>query len=68
MLLGPSNPYEPPERVRTQLPSEDALLHDMRLKLAANDYRFSTLVETIVTSPQFLNKRGESNPTKETRP
>ena len=29
----------------------------MNAKLAANGYRFSTLVETIVTSPQFLKKR-----------
>ena len=28
-------------------------------KLAADDYRFGSLVETIVTSPQFLNKRGD---------
>ena len=28
-----------------------------RAKLAANGYRFTPLVETIVTSPQFLNKR-----------
>jgi hypothetical protein len=29
----------------------------MRAKLAANDYRFFSLIETIITSPQFLNKR-----------
>lgn len=33
---------------------------EMRRKLAANGYRISTLVETIVTSPQFLTKRGTS--------
>jgi hypothetical protein len=31
----------------------------MRAKLASNGYRFGTLVESIVTSPQFLNKRTE---------
>jgi hypothetical protein len=46
---------------RTLLPSDDTLLRDMRLKLAARNYRFSALVETVITSPQFLNKRGDSN-------
>jgi hypothetical protein len=30
----------------------------MESRLAANGYRFNTLVETIVASPQFRNKRG----------
>jgi hypothetical protein len=30
----------------------------MRVNLEANDYQFNSLVETIVTSPQFLTKRG----------
>jgi hypothetical protein len=51
---------------RTLLPSDDSLLADMRLKLAARDNRFSTLIESIISSPQFLNKRGDGNPTKET--
>jgi len=42
---------------RTLLPSDDALVVEMRQKLAANDYRCGQLVETIVTSPQFLRKR-----------
>jgi hypothetical protein len=29
----------------------------MDAKLAANGYRFGALVETIVTSPQFLKRR-----------
>jgi hypothetical protein len=29
----------------------------MENQLLANDYRFGSLIETIVTSPQFLNKR-----------
>ena len=33
------------------------LIERMQAKLAANGYRFHSLVETIVTSPQFLNKR-----------
>ena len=38
--------------------SDEPTIEEMRAKLAANDYRFDTLVESIVTSPQFLNKRG----------
>ena len=33
------------------------LIERMQARLTANGYRFSALVETIVTSPQFLNKR-----------
>ena len=29
----------------------------MKEVMRGRDYRFSSLVETIVTSPQFLNKR-----------
>ncbi len=29
----------------------------MNARLAANGYRFSALVDAIVTSPQFLNRR-----------
>lgn len=45
---------------RTLLPSDDALIERMRTKLAANAYRFSTLVECVVTSPQFMHKRAEN--------
>jgi hypothetical protein len=50
---------------RTLLPSDDATLHDLRTKLTANDYRLSTLILGIVTSPQFLTKRGNDEPAKE---
>ncbi len=43
---------------RTLLATDDDLLDQMRQRLAANGHRFSALVETIITSPQFLNKRG----------
>ncbi|MGN6545240.1 MAG: DUF1592 domain-containing protein [Aureliella sp.] len=43
---------------RTLLLSDEPLLAQMRSNLAANDYRFSSLIETIVLSPQFLQKRG----------
>jgi hypothetical protein len=45
---------------RTLQLSDEKLLREMRMKLAANDFRFSTLVETIVTSPQFLHQRGSA--------
>jgi hypothetical protein len=43
---------------RSLILSDDLLIEAMRAKLAANGYRFSTLIETIVTSPQFRTKRG----------
>ena len=43
---------------RSLIISDDPLLAAMKDKLAAEHYRFGTLIETIVTSPQFLNKRG----------
>jgi hypothetical protein len=42
---------------RSLLLSDDLTVERMRTTLAANGYRFSPLVETIVTSPQFMNKR-----------
>ena len=43
---------------RSLVLSDELLIREMRAKLAADDNRFSSLVRTIVTSPQFLNKRG----------
>jgi hypothetical protein len=40
------------------MPSDDLLIEEMRNKASADGYKFETLVETIVTSPQFLTKRG----------
>lgn len=37
--------------------SDESLIDRMERNLAAKDYRFDTLVETIVASPQFLDKR-----------
>ena len=37
--------------------SDDSIIERMDARLAAKEYRFDSLVETIVTSPQFLNKR-----------
>lgn len=37
--------------------SDESIIEHMKTKLPAKDYRFDTLIETIVTSPQFLNAR-----------
>ncbi|HUY36695.1 MAG TPA: DUF1592 domain-containing protein, partial [Pirellulales bacterium] len=41
--------------------SDQATLEAMRARLEADGFRFGGLVETIVTSPQFLNKRGRDD-------
>jgi hypothetical protein len=42
---------------RSLILSDDPMVDKMRATLAASQYRFDTLVESIVTSPQFLNGR-----------
>jgi hypothetical protein len=37
--------------------SDESIVGKMEAQLRANQYRFDSLVETIVTSPQFLSKR-----------
>jgi len=37
--------------------SDESLVDKMKAALAADGYRFRALVETIVVSPQFLNRR-----------
>jgi Protein of unknown function (DUF1588)/Protein of unknown function (DUF1585) len=37
--------------------TDEPLVEDMKTRLAARDYRFDALVESIVTSRQFLNQR-----------
>ncbi|WP_372719783.1 DUF1585 domain-containing protein [Novipirellula sp.] len=37
--------------------SDEATIAQMRSTLAEQDYRFSSMIEVIVTSPAFLNKR-----------
>jgi hypothetical protein len=44
---------------RTLILSDDSTVREMRSKLASSNFRFDTLVESVVTSPQFLNKRGD---------
>lgn len=47
---------------RSLLPSDQSTIQQMRSKLAADDHRFGVLIESIVTSPQFLRKRGRDDP------
>jgi hypothetical protein len=47
---------------RSLIPADDLLVDEMKAKLAANGYRFGVLIETIVTSPQFRNRRGNEKP------
>ena len=42
---------------RTLILSDDPVVEKMKARLTADGYRFDSLVETIVSSPQFLNKR-----------
>jgi Protein of unknown function (DUF1585)/Protein of unknown function (DUF1588) len=44
---------------RTLIPSDQLTIKAMRDRLSADGYRFGGLVESIVTSPQFLNRRGQ---------
>jgi hypothetical protein len=47
---------------RGLLPSDEATIQHMRGRLAADGYRIGSLVESIVTSSQFLEKRGRNDP------
>jgi hypothetical protein len=42
---------------RTLQLSDEPTIEQMRTKLKADDFHFGTLVDAIITSPQFLNKR-----------
>jgi len=43
---------------RSLILSDEATVDQMKRRLATGGHRFGALVETIVQSPQFLNKRG----------
>jgi hypothetical protein len=47
---------------RSLMLSDRKALDAMRRRLAADGYAFGSLVEAIVTTPQFLNKRGRDDP------
>ncbi len=44
---------------RSLLLSDDSTVESMKEELAKSDYRLHSMVETIVTSPPFLQKRGQ---------
>jgi hypothetical protein len=46
---------------RGLIPSDDATIMAMRESLEKNDYRIGRVIETIVLSPQFRNRRGSSD-------
>jgi hypothetical protein len=50
---------------RTLIPSDDATIAEMRSRLTMNDYRIGSLVESIIASPQFTNRRGPDSPTQD---
>jgi len=47
---------------RSLLISDEPLIEQMKQNLAGNSYRFSSLIDTIITSRQFTNKRGQGAP------
>jgi hypothetical protein len=49
---------------RTLIPSDDETVDAIKSRLASDGGRFGGLVEVIVTSPQFRNKRFETQPTE----
>jgi len=46
---------------RSLIPSDGSLIQEIGNKLAAHDYRFDGIIESIVTSRQFLTKRGRDD-------
>ena len=43
---------------RSLMLSDESLITSMKTRLAEENYRFGSMIETIVTSPQFLQQRG----------
>jgi hypothetical protein len=43
---------------RTLILSDEATIDEMKRRLATGGHRFGALIDTIVTSPQWINKRG----------
>lgn len=50
---------------RSLILPDELLIRDLHAELKANDYRFGSLVDNIVTSAQFLNKRGSNQLARE---
>jgi hypothetical protein len=47
---------------RSLMLSDEPLIEKMEKNLAARKYQFDSLIETIVTSPQFLDRRSPQQP------
>jgi hypothetical protein len=47
---------------RSLILADEPTISATRARLAAGGYRFDTLIESIVTCPQFLNQRGRDDP------
>ena len=43
---------------RSLTPYDDPTIAEMQVRLEADGYRFDSMIQSIVTSPQFLMKRG----------
>ena len=50
---------------RTLLPSDEPLLMELQRRMSTGGYRFNTVLEAIVTSPQFRNRRATVTSTKD---
>jgi hypothetical protein len=50
---------------RSLIPSDDQTIETMRTRLSADGERFGSMVESIITSPQFRNKRVEDEQAEE---
>lgn len=46
---------------RSLILPDDLLLRELRVTLQTDDHRIGSVIEHIVTSPQFLNKRGKAH-------
>ncbi len=46
---------------RSLIPSDDLMIQEMQKRLDADGHRFDSAIDAIVTSPQFLNKRGHED-------
>jgi hypothetical protein len=47
---------------RGLIPADETTIKAMKARLATDGHRFGGLIETILTSPQFVNKRGRDDP------
>jgi hypothetical protein len=53
---------------RSLMLSDDPIVADMKARLARSGYRFDALVDSVIQSPQFLNRRGRDSLALEVQP